>query len=487
MATFNASANQATDPTPGSAQNYRGPFAIMTVLFFMWGFMTVFNDILIPRFKEAFTLNYFHAMLVQFAFFSAYFIGSCVYFSISAAFGDPIAKIGYKNGVIIGLLISAVGSALFWPAATIISYPLFLAGLFVVGLGFAMLQIAANPYVTILGPERTASSRLNLAQAFNSVGTTIGPLIGGYLIFQYFAKTGAHGAESVKVPYLAFCIIFLLLAVVFFAVRLPHVGEGRVEPGMGALKYPHVVLGVLAIFMYVGGEVSVGSSIINFLGQPSVAHLDPVEASKYVSLFWGGMLIGRFMGAVELSEMKKNNKQIFLVAIPIACFLVFWVLRSWNGDQKQFDFDAGWAIVKNYLPLLVLCWALFQFGKALAGRTLFIFAVTIVVLLGVAIAFGGKIAMWSVVGIGLFTSIGWPNIFSLALDGGGIYKSQISSLLVMAILGGALLPPLQGLIADYSSIQTSYVVPMVAYAYIAFYGLIGHKIGRETAAAPLGN
>src|SRR5580700_4659520 len=289
-----ATSTASPSPQPsGNGASYRGPFAIMTTLFFMWGFMTVFNDILIPRFKEAFTLDYFQAMLVQFAFFGAYGIGSLIYYIISMISGDPINRIGYKNGVVIGLLISATGSALFWPAATMISYPLFLAGLFIVGLGFAMLQIAANPYVTILGPERTASSRLNLAQAFNSVGTTIGPLIGGYLIFQYFAKTGSHGADSVKVPYLIFCIIFLLLAAVFFFIRLPHVGEGKVEPGMSALKYPHVLLGVLAIFMYVGGEVSIGSSLINFLGQPSVAGMAAVEASQYVALFWGGMLIGR--------------------------------------------------------------------------------------------------------------------------------------------------------------------------------------------------
>ena len=176
----------------------------MTVLFFMWGFMAVFNDILIPRFKSAFELNYFQAMLVQFAFFGAYFTGALLYFLTSAFTGDPIARMGYKNGVVLSLLISAAGSALFWPAAAAHAYPLFLLALFVVGIGFAVLQIAANPYVTILGPERTASSRLNLAQGFNSVGTTIGPLIGGYLIFKYFAKTGAHGAESVKIPYLWF-------------------------------------------------------------------------------------------------------------------------------------------------------------------------------------------------------------------------------------------------------------------------------------------
>jgi MFS transporter, FHS family, L-fucose permease len=479
----------STASTSNNGQTYRGPFAIMTVLFFMWGFMTVFNDILIPRFKDAFTLDYYHAMFVQLAFFGAYFIGSLIYFIISATTGDPIAKIGYKNGVIIGLLISAAGSALFWPAATKISYPLFLTGLFVVGLGFAVLQIAANPYVTILGPERTASSRLNLAQAFNSVGTTVGPLIGAYLIYNYFMKPGEHGAESVKVPYLIFCVIFVFLAVVFFAIRLPHVGEGKVEPGMDALKYPHVLLGVLAIFMYVGGEVSVGSSIINFLGQKNVAGLDPVEASKYVSLFWGGMLIGRFMGAVELSEMKKLNKQIVLLVVPIVCFIAFWILRSWDSDQHRFDFAAGWTIIKNYLPLLAVCWVLFQFGKALAGRTLFIFGLTIVALLAVSMLEGGKIAMWCIVGIGLFTSIGWPNIFSLALDGGGIYKSQISSLLVMAILGGALLPPLQGKIADILikggneyGLQISFIVPLIAYAYVAFYGGIGHRIGRGKLA-----
>ena len=438
----------------------------MTVLFFMWGFMTVFNDILIPRFKDAFTLDYFQAMLVQFAFFGAYFIGALVYFLISATAGDPIARIGYKNGLVIGLLISAAGSALFWPAENVLSYPLFLIALFVVGLGFAVLQIAANPYVTILGPERTASSRLNFAQAFNSLGTTIGPLIGGYLIFQYFARAGAHGAASVKVPYLAFCAVFLILAVIFFVIRLPHVGEGEIQRGAGALKYPHVVLGAVAIFMYVGGEVSVGSSLINFLGQRSVAGLDPVEASKYVSLFWGGMLIGRFMGAVELSEMKKANKQLLLLAIPIAAASVLGALR-------------GWSLVRNYLPLLALCWLLFQFGKALAGRTLLIFSAAIVALLLTAIVSSGGLAMWCVVGVGLFTSIGWPNIFSLALDGTGIYKSQVSSLLVMAILGGALLPPLQGHVADVAGLQISYMIPLIAYAYVGFYGWIGHKMGRR--------
>ncbi len=492
MATLNTT---MAAPTSGTAngQTYRGPFTIMTSLFFLWGFMTVFNDILIPRFKEAFHLDYFHAMLVQLAFFGAYFIGSVLYFVISATTGDPIAKIGYKNGVVIGLLISATGSALFWPAANAMSYPMFLGALFVVGLGFAMLQIAANPYVTILGPEKTASSRLNLAQGFNSVGTTIGPLIGGWLIFQYFAKTGAHGADSVKVPYLMFCVVFVLLAGVFFFIHLPHIGQGKIEAGAGALKYPHVVLGIIAIFMYVGGEVSVGSAIINFLGQPTVAGLTAVEASKYVSLYWGGLLIGRFMGAVELSEMKKFNKQVMLVVIPLLAYLLLWMAQSapldaiQGGDSSQIfalwkdRIVQNWAIFKVYLPLVGLCWLLFQFGRANAGRTLAMFSIMVVALLATAIFVGGKVAMWCVVGVGLFTSIGWSNTFSLAIEGVGAHKSQASSLLVMAILGGAILPPLQGKIADLThNLQISFLVPLIAYAYVAFYGLKGHRIGRNS-------
>jgi len=464
----------------------------MTSLFFLWGFMTVFNDILIPRFKEAFTLTYFQAMLVQFAFFGAYFVGSLLYFLISATTGDPIAKIGYKNGVVIGLLISATGSALFWPAAAAMSYPMFLMALFIVGLGFAMLQIAANPYVTILGPEKTASSRLNLAQGFNSIGTTIGPIIGGWLIFQYFAKTGAHGADSVKLPYLAFCIVFVVLAVIFFFIHLPHVGEGKIERGAGALKFPHVVLGVIAIFMYVGGEVAVGSAIINFLGQPSVAGLSEVDASKYVAIYWGGLMIGRFMGAVELSEMKKVNKQTLLVVIPLLAYLLLWAAKSCPMEAlqgKSFgeiftlwgeSFRADWAVFKLYLPFIGLCWVLFQFGRAQAARTLVVFSSTVVLLLLTAILAGGKVAMWCVVAVGLFTSVGWSNTFSLALEGTGIYKSQVSSLLVMAILGGAILPPLQGWIADATkNLQISFIVPMLAYAYVAFYGAKGHRVGRD--------
>lgn len=462
----------------------------MTSLFFFWGGMTVFNDVLIPRFKEAFELTYFQAMLVQSAFFGAYFVGALGYFLISALWGDPIARLGYKNGVVGGLLLSALGSLLFWPAASAPSYPMFLGALFVVGLGFALLQIAANPYVTVLGPERTAASRLNLAQGFNSVGTTLGPLVGGWLIFHYFAVDGAHGAESVKVPYLIFSLVFVLLAGVFHFLRLPAVGQGTVERGVGVLRHRHVVLGIVAIFMYVGGEVAVGSAIINFLGDPEIAGMSELQASKFVSLYWGGLLIGRFMGAVQMSELPKRKKARLLGAIPMLACVLLWIVQSAPLDLLRGEtasFLAAWRVrlgtdaggLVSYVPFVALCWALFRFGPARPERALAVFSGAVVLLLAVAMLVGGRTAMWCVVAVGLFTSIGWSNIFSLAIDGLGVYKSQASSLLVMAILGGAVLPPLQGYVADMSdSLRLSFVVPLLAYVYVMFYGIRGYRAGR---------
>lgn len=477
--------------TNAHATTARGAFGVMSSLFFLWGFMTVFNDILIPRFKVAFALTYLEAMLVQSAFFGAYFVGALGYFLVSIFWGDPIAKIGYKNGVVGGLLLSAAGSLGFWPAANASSYPMFLAALFVVGLGFALLQIAANPYVTVLGPERTAASRLNLAQGFNSVGTTVGPLIGGWLIFHYFADSEAHGAESVKVPYLVFSLVFIAIAAGFFFLRLPSLGAGRIERGAGALKHPHVVFGVVAIFMYVGAEVTVGSAIINFLGQPDIAGLSELEASKFVSLYWGGLLIGRFMGAVQLSELPAGKKNRLLAIIPLLALVFLWLAQSAPLQALQNESPAGffteWStrlgsdavLLANYVPFLLVAWALFRWGGASASRTLAVFAATVVLLLSSAMLLGGKGAMWCIVAVGLFVAVGWSNVFALAIDGIGVHKSQASSLLVMAILGGAVLPPLQGYVADASgSLRLSFVVPLLAYAYVWFYGWRGHRVGR---------
>jgi FHS family L-fucose permease-like MFS transporter len=461
--TASRTASQAT-----VSQTYRGPFAIMTVLFFMWGFMTVWNDVLIPRFKDAFTLSYFQSMLVQFAFFGAYGIGSLIYYLVSMISGDPINRIGYKNGVIIGLLIAAVGSALFYPAAVLTSYPFFLIALFIVGLGFAMLQIAANPYVTILGPEQTAPSRLNLSQAFNSFGTTIGPIIGGWLIFTFFTSKDAHGADSVKIPYLCFAGVFVLLAVFFKFAHLPSfTNPDKIEHGLGALRHPHTALGMLAIFMYVGGEVSVGSALINYLGLPKLGGLAHEAASKYLAFYWGGLMIGRFMGAFALSAMNKTLKHTLVALVPVVAFIIIWLL---SGQDNALHYGAA----------LVVLLVAFYLGEASAHRMLALFSAVIIGLLLTSMVTTGETAKWSILGVGLFCSVMWSNIFSLAIEGLGALKSQASSLLVMAILGGALLPPLQGAIADHYGIQTSFIVPMVAFAYIAFYGIYGYKAGRQS-------
>ncbi len=472
----------------------------MNILFFMWGFMEIWNDVLIPRFKEAFTLNYFQAMLVQLAFFLGYFTGSLIYYSISATSGDPINRIGYKNGVIIGLLIAAFGCVMFYPAAVATSYPFFLMALFILALGLSMLQIASNPYVTILGPEKTASSRLNLAQGFNSLGTTISPIIGGWLIFTFFTSKGAHGSDSVKIPYLCLAGVFVLLAVFFrFAHLPPFTNTGTIERGLGALRHPHTVLGMSAIFMYVGGEVSVGSTMINYLGQPKFGGLSHETASKFLAYYWGGFMIGRFMGGFALSAIRATIKHSLVILVPVIAFVVIASLpriATFLGGVPVFNvfFDASavanvnavcsWSNVTHFGVVLGFLLIAFFLGAASAHRMLALFSAVIIGLLLTSMCTTGETAKWSILGVGLFGSVMWSNIFSLAIEGLGPQKSQASSLLIMAVLGGAILPPMQGWIADRIGIQWSYIVPMLAFAYVAFYGLHGYKVGR-TAKAPV--
>lgn len=488
MQTTNHAGSAAGPSSPAQDRTYRGPFAVMTVLFFLWGFMTVWNDILIPRFKEAFTLNYFQAMLVQFAFFGAYATGGLAYFVLSVTSGDPINRIGYRNGVILGLLIAALGSALFFPAALLTSYPFFLLALFVVGLGFAMLQIAANPYVTILGPERTASSRLNLSQGFNSFGTTIGPIIAGWLIFSVFTSPGAHGADSVKIPYLGFAGVFLVIAVLFRFAHVPEFTNPEAPTrGAGALKHPHMALGMIAIFMYVGGEVAVGSAVVNFLGTEKLGSVAKETASGYLAYYWGGLMIGRFMGAFALSDMRPQVKHSLVVAVPAVALLVLLILpvmgKALHLDWSRADELCSLANVRSYGLLIAVLLAGFFLGESSPHRMLALFSFVIIALLSAGIFASGPLAKWAVLGVGLFCSVMWSNIFSLAIEGLGPLKSQASSLLVLAILGGAVLPPIQGAIADHMGIQMSFIVPACAFAYIAFYGLFGYRAGRAPSAA----
>ncbi|MFY0626817.1 MAG: sugar MFS transporter [Reichenbachiella sp.] len=465
-----SSSSKTNDSTAGN----KTAFAVLTLLFFMWGFITCLNDILIPYLREVFELNYFQAMLVQFAFFGAYFIGSVIYFLISMTYGDPITKLGYKNGIIIGLLIAALGCILFIPAAQFLIYGFFLAALFCLGIGLTVLQIAANPYVAILGSSETASSRLNLAQGFNAFGTTIAPIIGGFLIFKFFGGENVLGADAVKIPYLGLSIMFVLLAVVIKMTSLPKVThEEEIEKGAGALKYRHLVLGMVAIFMYVGGEVTIGSLLVNFFGLPEIAGLEETEASTFLSFYWGGAMIGRFLGAISLSQMVEVKKVVMMGATAIAAFTVIYGVVYLNSGISFVE-------VAPFLIFIVLNLFAFKLGKSNPGRTLAIFSAVVVLLLITVLMTSGHFAFWAVIAIGLFNSIMWSNIFTLAIDGLGKYTSQGSSLLVMAILGGALVPLVQGALADAIGVQMSFALPVICYVYLVYYGVWGHKPSNES-------
>jgi MFS transporter, FHS family, L-fucose permease len=457
MATFSSSVH----PGQSGKKTYTFPFIVITILFFMWGFMTVLNDILIPYFKRLFDLNYVEATLVQFAFFGAYFIGALIYLIASLTIGDLIGKIGYKNGLILGLIVSGLGCALFYPAADLRAYGLFLGALFCLGLGFTLLQIAANPYVAILGSSDTASSRLNLAQGFNSLGTTIGPAIGAYLIFGT-SHSVELGAETLQKMYLTFACIFILMALVIKLVDLPSFkGESTLVKEAGALKYSHLVFGIFAIFFYVGGEVSVGSLLLNYLKLPEIAGLSEQAGSKYLSFYWGGLMIGRFLGAVSLNTSIKDKKRyLIMAALGVFAVVVIGMLTDWKTA-----FIYAIIVVLNLLAFLI--------GKGLASRTLGVFSIIVVLMLLIGIFAKGQFAMWAVIGIGLFNSVMWSNIFTLAIHGLGRYTSQGSSLLIMAILGAALIPVLQGAVADSFELQVSFIVPVFCYLYLIFYGFFG--------------
>lgn len=394
----------------GAAASHRGPLVVLTSLFFLWGLITSLNDILIPHLKGAFALSYVQAMLIQFCFFGAYFV-------MSLPSGAAVERIGYQRGIVVGLAIAATGCLLFVPAASAHHYGLFLAALFVLASGITLLQVAANPFVTLLGPEATASSRLTLTQAFNSLGTTVGPLIGSQLIL---ASTAA-GAESVKAPYVGLAVTLVALAVAMGLARLPRVTRGAgtddaaaAPRGASAWRHRHLVLAVIGIFLYVGAEVSIGSLLVSVMTDPTVAGLREEVAGNYVALYWGGAMVGRFVGAAVMSRVHP-------------------------------------------------------------GRVLAFNAVVAALLLVAAVVFHGKVTMWALLAIGLCNSVMFPTIFALGLTGLGPLTGRGSGLLCMAIVGGALVPVLQGWAADGFGLVPSFLVPVACYVYIAFFGARGHR------------
>ncbi len=420
--------------------------------------MTVLNDLLIPFLKGHYQLDYFRSMLVQTSFFGAYFVGSLAYFIYSSAFEDPINKIGYKNGIILGLILSGFGCMIFLPAGIIDSYPVFLSGLMVLGFGFTILQIAANPFVSIAGPKEKASSRLNLAQGFNSFGTMLGPLLGGVVIFSLLS-----GINAISYPYFFAGLVFFGVAILFYFLPIPAwKNEEKIEKGLVSLEFPNLKWGILGIFCYVGAEVGIGSIIINLLGLPEFGGLKEEIASDFLSLYWGGLMIGRFGGAItQTGELSKSNA-IKAGLVMLAAFLVVAVFNLLKGG-------IGFSEILLFFPVAALSFLAFIIGKGKNRLTISIFSLAIVVSLATAMLGSGKLGLWSLIGIGLFNSIMWPNIFTSAIEGLGKYTSQGSSLLVMAILGGALVPPIMGWLADEIGLRLALCIPVFCYLYILWY------------------
>jgi MFS transporter, FHS family, L-fucose permease len=399
----------------------------------MWGFLTCLNDILVPHLKSIFDLSYARVMLIQFAFFSAYFLFSIPWSKI-------VNAIGYQRTMVVGLLTMALGSFLFLPAASAASYPLFLTALLILAAGITGLQVAANPYVVVLGKPETASSRLDLTQAFNALGTTIAPKIGGLLILsaaplamdelqrlapQALQAYRVQEAASVKIPYTVIGVALVLLAVAIGTFKLPKIETAAYRPGQkvddSVWKHPNLFLGAIGIFTYVGAEVSIGSFLVNYFGLPEIANLSAKAAAGFVSLYWGGAMIGRFLGAGLLRRFKPGS-------------------------------------------LLALC------------ATLAAALVTASMLLG------GHTAMLTILAVGFFNSIMFPTIFSLGVAELGPLTGNGSGILNMAIVGGAILPVIQGVIADHLGLHHAFILPVICYVYILYYGLSGAKPNSQRYA-----
>jgi MFS transporter, FHS family, L-fucose permease len=422
MAIANVNSERSTAAAPRATD--KKAMSIVTTLFFMWGFLTALNDILVPHLKPIFDLNYTRIMLIQFAFFSAYFV-----FSLPSA--QVIEWIGYKWAMVAGLFTMGLGAFLFIPAASVPSYPLFLSALIVLAAGMTILQVSANPYVAVLGPPETASSRLNLTQAFNSLGTTIAPYLGGLVILtavpsmdaiRHLSGTALQSfriqqASSVKLPYLGLGLIAMLLGLAIAFYKLPVISSAvhhKGEATASVWKYRHLVLGALGIFVYVGAEVSIGSFLVNYFSQKDIGNITEKVAAGYVSFYWGSAMVGRFIGSAILQKIRTS---VVLGTAAIAAFLL-------------------------------VCISMLTYGH---------------------------FAMWSIILVGLCNSIMFPSIFTSGIAQLGPVTSKGSSMLVMAIVGGAIIPVLVGALADRIGIHHSFILPAVCYLYIMYYGFAGSK------------
>lgn len=461
--------------------NYRDAFGIVTGLFFMWGFITVMNDVLINTFEGIFSLTAMQSSLIQMSFFGAFFIISLIYFIISSLTGsDPVNKLGYKIGMAISLVVCGLGCFGFYFAAEAHSYSMFLTALFILATGVTLLQICANPYVALLGNPSGASSRLNLSQGLNSLGTTIGPLVGVLLIFRVFSD-GSATAESVGKTYMVYGGVFFLASIMIFLTKLPaFVNKERMPSGLSVLKYRHLVLGIFAIFFYVGAEVSEGSWLVKLLRDPNVGDLTKEDANYFLSYYWGGLMIGRLLGTISLGNMEKVKKFLPMAFVSLGLFGFIYFITSLKAEDGSFYFEfLQFRQISLFLIFLIINYIGFVLGGNRANRLLLIFSIIAIVLLLIVVFGSGHLSFWSAVSLGLFNSIMWSNIFTLAIKDLGKYTSQGSSLLVMAIVGGALIPRAQSWFIDNYNVQISYLVPVISYIYLAFYGWKGYKVRKS--------
>ncbi len=451
-------------------------FFVIISVFFFWGFVAASNSILIPLFKEKFQLSQFQSQLVDFAFYLAYAVGSLIYFIFSSLRGDPLNRIGYKKGLVYGLLLSALGSLIFIPAADNNSYPLLLVALFVIGLGFALQQIVANPFVVNFGHRKNGAQRLNLAGGINSLGTTIGPVILSLALFGSFEapKPETMGIESVKLPAYILFFLFLLCATLLTISKLPKVSSNEIfKKDMGALKYPQLTLGMLAIFVYVGVEVTIQSNMPALLEMKEIKGLDHRKISHFISLYWGSLMIGRWTGSVAVFQLSGIKKIIVQALVPMVALVIIYFVNYLRGSEIN-DFH-------YYIPFILGGTALLIISGDNPSKTLMILGTAATIMMITGLVSTGDLALYSFMSGGLFCSVMFPCIFSLAINGLGKYTNQGSSLLIMMILGGALIPPFQGWLADpeqLNSVHKSYIVTVFCFAYLAWYGFRVRNIKR---------
>lgn len=457
-----------------SSKSNLSTFFILTIVFFFWGFVAASNDILIPVFKEKLHLEQWQSQMISFCFYVAYTVGAIIYFIVSKAIGgDILNRIGYKNGIALGLVISTVGALLFYPAAQTASFVLLLSGLFIIGIGYALQQTAANPLAIAMGDPKTGSQRLSLAGGINNFGTTIGPVVVSLAIFGS-VTTGPQEASisAVKTPYLIIGALFLIVAVIFKLSNLPNkintdeTGDvaGLTKDRGSVFKYPQLVLGMIAIFIYVGVEVSTASNLPLFLKDKMGVASSNI--APYISLYWASLMIGRWTSSVGAFNMSDGAKKVMRFVMPYIAFGVFVGINKAVGR----DLDTPFYVYAAVILVMVIGDLL---SKGNPARQLLLFSSFAIVALFIGIFASGVVSAFAFISVGLFCSTLWPCIFTLAVSGLGKHTSEGSSFLIMMIMGGGFISVLQGWLAadNLLGIQWSYLVGVACFAYLAFYAI----------------